>query len=132
MGPASGNGQMDCNAYTYDRPQCGVSGVSEQDCKLQGCCYDSSLQRRGLHSCYYPQRGGVQLLMESSNALTAPTLMCTTSQCDVLEKTRTYCNKDSAPYVCISTLPGQHDTDVKGCNHSPSYWPNSGRMSRVM
>ena len=52
--------------------------------------------------------------------------MCNVGQCHILEDTETYCDRDSAPYVCMSTLPGQDDDDVKACNGDPNHWPQSG------
>jgi len=52
--------------------------------------------------------------------------MCNVEQCHILEDTETYCDRDTAPYVCMSTLPGQDDNDVKACNGDPNHWPQSG------
>jgi len=93
----------------------------QRDTDVKGCNHSPS---------YWPNSGlcpeSCDMRSCETNLMTTATPMCTPTQCGVLEMTHTYCNKDSAPYVCMSTLPGQHDTDVKGCNHSPSYWPNSG------
>ncbi|XP_040194970.1 trefoil factor 3-like [Rana temporaria] len=50
---ATGNGSNDkaqCSVIPGDRIECGYAGISSEECRSRGCCFDSSI--RGVKWCF--------------------------------------------------------------------------------
>lgn len=42
--------KLECSGDPVKRTDCGFSGITEKECKLKGCCFDSSIS--GVKWCY--------------------------------------------------------------------------------